>query len=89
MEQAESAFIIIGMLFIVIFIGAVRRKTECVINFVLRMVFGMVFIYFANQAFRYFGMNITVAVNPVSILTSGFLGVPGIAVLYGVQFLVK
>lgn len=89
MEQAESAFIIIGMLFIVIFIGAVRRKTECVINFVLRMVFGMVFIYFANQAFRYLGMNITVAVNPVSILTSGFLGVPGIAVLYGVQFLAK
>lgn len=87
MGQLESGLVIIGMLFIVIFIGAVRRKTECVINFVLRMVLGVLLMYFANMAFRYYGMDFFVAINPISILISGFLGIPGIIVLYAIGFL--
>lgn len=86
MGQLESGLVIIGMLFLVIFIGAVRRKAEWIINFVLRMVFGTLAIYFVNLALKYYGMEFFVAINPISILTSGFLGFPGVAALYGIQF---
>lgn len=85
MGQLENGLVIIGMLFIVIFIGAVRRKTEWIINFVLRMVLGTIIIYFTNHVFHYYGMDISVAINPISILASGFLGIPGVAVLYGIN----
>lgn len=86
MNQAESSIIIIGMLFIVIFIGAVRKKAECILNFILRMVFGTIAIYFFNIAIKKYGMDVYVAINPISVLISGFLGIPGVAVLYGIQF---
>lgn len=86
MGQIESGLIVIGMLFAVIFIGVVRRKAEWIINFVLRMILGTIIIYFVNNAFRHYGINISVAINPISILVSGFLGIPGIAVLYGINF---
>ena len=85
MGQFESGLVIIVMLFLVIFIGAVRRKMECVINFVLRMVTGTLFIYFINRITHYYGLDISVAINPLSILVSGFLGIPGVAVLYGIN----
>lgn len=86
MGQFESGCVIIGMFFLVIFIGAVRRKVECVINFVLRIVVGTLIIYFTNQILHRYGLNFSVALNPLSILVSGFLGLPGVAVLYGINF---
>lgn len=86
MNQAGSSIVIIGMLFIVIFIGAIRRKAEWIINFVLRMVFGVIAIYFFNVALKTYGVETSVAINLISILTSGFLGIPGVCVLYGIQF---
>lgn len=85
MGQFESGLVIIVMLFLVIVIGAVRRKAEWIINFVLRMVMGTIFIYFTNQITHYYGLNISVAINPLSILVSGFLGIPGVAALYGIN----
>ncbi len=86
MGKLENGLIIIVVLFVVIFIGAVRRKTEWIINFVLRMVLGTLFIYVANIILRYYGIGISVAINPISILISGFLGIPGVAMLYGINF---
>lgn len=85
MGQIENGLVIIGMLFIVIFIGAVRRKIEWIINFVLRMVLGTIVIYFINHVLQYYSMDISVAINPISILVSGFLGIPGVAMLYGIN----
>lgn len=87
MGQLENGLVIIAMLFIVIFIGAVRRKTEWIINFVLRIVMGIIVIYTGNLVFGYYGVDISVAINPISILVSGFLGIPGIAVLYGINYI--
>lgn len=87
MGQLENGFIIVVMLFVVIFMGAVRRKTEWIINFVLRMVLGIIAIYFGNLAFSYYGLDLFVAINPISILISGFLGIPGVAVLYGINYI--
>ena len=86
MDQMKSGLIIIGMLVVVIFIGAIRRRAEWVINFLLRMVMGTIGIYFINYVLAYYGLAFDVAINPFSILTSGFLGIPGLAVLYGINF---
>lgn len=87
MGQFENGLVIVGMLFIVIFIGAVRKKVECIINFVLRMILGTIVIYFANQIFLFYGLSLSVAINPLSILISGFLGIPGVVVLYAVNYI--
>lgn len=86
MEQLESSFIIVGILIVVIFIGTIRRKAEWIINFVLRMVMGAICIYFFNYILARYHIGISVAINPVSVLTSGFLGIPGVAVLFGIKF---
>lgn len=86
MEYLESGFIIIGMLVIVIFMGAAKKKTELIINFVLRMVVGTILIYFINYGLNFYGVRVSVAINPFNVLTSGFLGIPGLAVLYGIKF---
>lgn len=86
MDQLKSSFIIIGMLLIVIFIGVIRKKIEWIVNFLLRMVMGTIGIYFINYVLTKYGLEGSVAINPLSVLTSGFLGIPGLAVLYGINF---
>lgn len=86
MKPVESGLVIIGMLVIVIFIGAVRRKTECILNFVLRLVFGSILIYFVNYELNSHGVKVNLELNVFSLLTSGFLGFPGVVALYGIRF---
>ncbi len=86
MDQLKSSFIIIGMLLVVIFIGVIRKKIEWIVNFLLRMVMGTIGIYFINYVLTKYGLECSVAINPLSVLTSGFLGIPGLAVLYGINF---
>lgn len=86
MEQLGSSFIIVGILIVVICIGTIRRRAEWLINFVLRMVMGTICIYFCNYMLAKYHIEIHVAINPVSVLTSGFLGIPGVAVLFGIKF---
>ena len=40
--------------------------------------------FFINQFLESQGMDRTVGINLVSFLTSGFLGLPGVALLYGI-----
>ena len=86
MEQLGSCFFIDGILVIVIFIGRIRRKAEWVINFILRMFMVTICIYFLNSALTRYSVEFCLAINPFSVLTSGFLGIPGIAALYGIKF---
>jgi len=86
MEQLGSSFVIVGILIVVIFIGTIRRKAEWIINFILRMVMGTICIYFINNALTRYNLAFCVAINPFSVLTSGFLGIPGVAALYGIKF---
>ena len=69
---------IIGVCLIVLLIGAMGRKVEWVVNFILRAVMGTVGIYFMNYLLAAKQISIAVGINP--------LGFPGIAVLYGIHF---
>lgn len=53
-------------------------------KFLLRGIMGTAVIFLVNLILRENGVALEVGVNPVSFLTSGSLGFPGVALLYGV-----
>lgn len=70
----------------VLLIGALRKKSEGLLNFALRMVLGTATIYFANMGVAALGMEGGVGINAATVLTSGILGFPGVAALFGIFF---
>ena len=61
-----------------------ERKNQFLVNFIVRAILGMGIIFFANEFFLKQEIALSVGFNAVSILTSGFLGLPGVAMLYGI-----
>ncbi|MBQ8662572.1 MAG: pro-sigmaK processing inhibitor BofA family protein [Eubacterium sp.] len=72
---------------LVLLIGILRRKAEIVLNFLVRMVVGMVGVYVVNLILAQKGIDLAVGLNAVSALTLGSLGFGGFLLLYGVLFL--
>lgn len=71
-------------LLIVFVIG--RKRLDIIINFFLRVGLCFVAIYFINQALLDKGIFVCIAMNAVTFLTCGFLGFPGLFLLYGIAF---
>lgn len=86
MERFNSAAAIIFVCVLVLLIGAFGRKIEWIINFVLRAVIGTIGIYFLNNFLIVRDISVAVGINPMTVLTSGILGFPGLVVLYGINF---
>ena len=61
-----------------------KKGAELALNFMLRLVFGMIAIFLINGYLQEKGLDACVGINALSALTSGFLGLPGVALLYGV-----
>ncbi len=74
-----------GVCAIVLVIGIMGRKAEIIVNFVLRAVFGLISIYFLNELISLTGIGIHIGLNPFNAAACGFLGFPGVALLYGVK----
>lgn len=85
MGNETSAIIIVIACVVVLLIGVIRRKSEILINFVLRAVMGTIAIYFINQLLAYQQLNMGIGINPLTVLTSGSLGFPGLILLYGIN----
>lgn len=77
---------ILTVCLIVLAIGAMGRKVEWLVNFILRAVMGTIGIYAINYMLAKTQIQVMVGINPFTILTSGILGFPGVAVLYGIHF---
>lgn len=52
-----------------------------------RGIFGIICIACVNQYLEYKGIHLSVGLNEISFLTSGILGIPGTALLYGIMAL--
>lgn len=61
-----------------------KEKNHFLVNFTVRAILGMGIIFFANQFFVHKEIALEVGFNAVSFLVSGFLGLPGVAMLYGI-----
>jgi len=86
MEKYIGTILIAAVCAIALLVGALRKKSEWLLNILLRGVLGTIAVYFINQTLSDMGIEVGVGINAVTILTSGFLGFPGVAALYGIGF---
>lgn len=86
MEKFGGGAAILIVCALVLLIGAFGQKIEWIINFVLRAVMGTIGIYVLNSFLLTRQISVMVGINPVTVLTSGILGFPGVVVLYGINF---
>ena len=70
----------------VLIVGVMKRKMEWVLNIFMRSILGTIAIYFINSGLATIGIDVGVGINPVTVLTSGILGFPGLAAIYGIGF---
>lgn len=61
-----------------------EKGTEIVVNFIVRAVLGTAVIFFVNQFLDSQKIPVAVGLNLITFLTSGILGLPGVALLYGI-----
>ncbi len=78
--------LIITVLSIILVLLIGRKRPDYTVNFFLRIGLCYVAIYFINDAFLDKGLPVCVAMNAVTFLTCGFLGFPGLFLLYGLAF---
>ncbi len=64
----------------------VEKRSHLFANFIVRAVVGAALIFFVNEFLSSQGIAVRVGLNPWTILTSGILGTPGVALLYGISF---
>ena len=69
---------------VVLFMGVIKRRSEWLLNILMRSILGTIAIYFVNGALADAGINLGVGINPVTVLTSGILGFPGLLAIYGI-----
>lgn len=69
---------------VVLLMGVVKRKMEWLLNVLMRSILGTIAIYFVNGALAWAGISLNVGINPLTVLTSGILGFPGLVAIYGV-----
>lgn len=63
-----------------------EQRSHIFINFLVRAILGIAVIFFVNQFLVSRGISVRVGMNPVTFLTSGVFGIPGVALLYGITF---
>ncbi len=86
MDTYTGIILIAVILVIVLMIGTMKSRAEWMINFLLRGVLGMMSIYFVNFLFADAFPGLEIGYNAITFLTTGVLGFPGIAMLYGINF---
>ena len=60
--------------------------SDVIVNFFVRMVIGIALIFFINQFLVSNEIDVNVGINPVTVVTAGTFGVPGVCLLYGMVF---
>jgi pro-sigmaK processing inhibitor BofA len=63
-----------------------EKSSHLFTNFIVRAIVGMALIFFINEFLGNQGIDVRVGMNLWTVLTSGILGTPGVALLYGISF---
>lgn len=85
MDQAEWTIGIVTCF--VVLIVVLKSRANMVFRFVVQAVIGAVLIYGMNQFFLSQNLISIIALNPLTVLTCGFLGIPGVLLLFCIQIL--
>lgn len=84
MDTIAAIKVLAGCCGIVLLILLLKKNAQILFHFFVRIVVGAIGILFLNEFFSERGLSIYVGLNPVSLLTVGILGFPGVALLYGI-----
>ncbi len=84
MNTYSGGLWIIGALGAVLMMSAFKSKMEFILNFLLRGMLGMLLLYFVNYFMADYMPETAVGYNLITFLVCGFLGIPGVALLYGI-----
>lgn len=76
---------LLGVLGAILGIALLRKHAEVLINFILRGILGLFVIYFGNYFLAERMPELTLGYNAFNFLASGFLGIPGVMMLYGIR----
>lgn len=63
-----------------------KRSGSWKVNFLVRAMAGVMSIILTNQIMDYRNIPISIGINLLSIGVCGCLGIPGVAMLYGIMF---
>lgn len=86
MTNINIPLLIIAIISLLVVFIVGRKRADFAINFFLRIGLCFVAVYFLNDAFLQKGISVCVAMNMVTFLVCGFLGFPGLFLLYGIAF---
>lgn len=85
MEQVEWTIGLVTSFVVLIVI--LKSKANIVFRFLVQAVLGSALIYGMNQFFLAQNLVSIIALNPLTVLTCGFLGFPGVLLLFCIQIL--
>lgn len=71
----------------VVLIVILKSRASMLLRFLVQAVLGGILIYGMNQFFLSQNLISTIALNPLTVLTCGFLGIPGVLLLFCIQIL--
>ncbi|MGL5260002.1 MAG: pro-sigmaK processing inhibitor BofA family protein [Lachnospiraceae bacterium] len=85
LNYMSSVITIVGIFVVLLSIIIFKKKSELAINFIMRGILGMISIYLINELLLWMEISISVGLNITTFLTSGFLGFPGLLLLFGIK----
>ena len=85
MGRVVSFVVVGGACGVVLLIAVLKQRAQILLNFLVRLVLGVICIFFVNDFLAGQGINLAVGLNPISLLTSGILGFSGVALLYAIS----
>ena len=87
-ENVDQAEWVIGLVAsFVVLITILKSKANMVFRFLVQAIIGGILIYGMNRFFLSQNLVSIIAINPLTILTCGFLGIPGVLLLFCIQIL--
>lgn len=87
MQLEKEGWMIVAVIIcaVVLLFVALSKKSEILMNFVLRGILGTLGIYYMNNILALQGIHCEVGINPCTVLTSAGLGFPGLILLFGLR----
>ena len=87
MDVRLSMQVLAGVCGLVLLILIMKKKAQFFLNFLLRAGVGAAMIVWVNSILIQQGFAVSVGLNLWSLLTSGSLGIPGVALLFAISAL--
>ena len=87
MEKEGMALLFFSLIAIILLLVALIRKSEMLLNCIMRGIMGTLIIYCINQVLIWENISCQVGINVYSVLASATLGFPGVILLFAIRAL--